>query len=471
MYLDVTTNPLVRTAQYLRISEDQAGLALGVARQAKETAELCERKGWAITGTYTDNNISASRYSRKQRPAYQQLLLDIEARKFDAVVFWDQDRLVRQPKELEEFISICERADLKLLASIGDSINVDTGEGLLVLRIKGAVAAEESRKTSARIKSKQRQLMEKGQLTGGNRTFGYSYSNNTLTIILDEAAHLREGAQRVLAGESIRSLAQSWNDHGVKTARGNTWAPTALARLLTSPLLIGTNKMGIKGDWEPILDQETHEALRALLADPKRRTNTIIRRYLLTGLVFCSSCRTKMVARPTVAKVRSYQCIRSPGSLSCGKRRVLAEPLEELISQAVTITLDSPELEKARLGKSAENRNLEVLRVKLKADRTSLEELSDDYYVQRIIDREGFFKARSALEGRIKSAEKQIAELQPANSQWDHKGSQLWEEWDSFSLGTKRAIIETIVERIWIHPARRGYNKFDRDRIFIDWSY
>ncbi len=38
--------------------------------------------------------------------------------------------------------------------------------------------------------------------------------------------------------------------------------------------------------------------IRALLANPERRTNKTARRYLLGGLLVCSHCGERLVARP-----------------------------------------------------------------------------------------------------------------------------------------------------------------------------
>jgi hypothetical protein len=45
-----------------------------------------------------------------RRPAYRQLLADIEAGAVDAVIVWALDRLHRRPAELERFFEVCDRA-------------------------------------------------------------------------------------------------------------------------------------------------------------------------------------------------------------------------------------------------------------------------------------------------------------------------------------------------------------------------
>ena len=96
------------TALYARISEDRAGEMLGIKRQLEDCEKYANLKGWPVADRYFDDDISA--YSGKPRPAYRRMLDDIASGQIDAVVVWHQDRLHRNPKELEEFLETCDRA-------------------------------------------------------------------------------------------------------------------------------------------------------------------------------------------------------------------------------------------------------------------------------------------------------------------------------------------------------------------------
>jgi site-specific DNA recombinase len=125
---------------------------------------------------YSDNNISAS--SGALRPEYHRLLADLTAGLVDAVAVYDLDRLTRRPIELESFVNTCDRANVTQLAFVGGGIDMGTGDGLLIARIKGAFAAEEARKTSQRGKRKKLELAQRGLPSGGGYT-GPSGSRKT----------------------------------------------------------------------------------------------------------------------------------------------------------------------------------------------------------------------------------------------------------------------------------------------------
>ena len=92
------------------MSRDAEARGLGIGRQRKDGEALAGRLGWPIVQEYSDNDLSASRYSHKPRQGYARMLQDLQEGAINAVVVYDQDRLVRQPKELEELLEVCDRA-------------------------------------------------------------------------------------------------------------------------------------------------------------------------------------------------------------------------------------------------------------------------------------------------------------------------------------------------------------------------
>jgi DNA invertase Pin-like site-specific DNA recombinase len=218
----MTRPTTIRAAIYTRISSDAGAGALGVARQEKDCRALCRDRGWqVIQPVYCDNDVTAAD-RKKVRPAYQRLLADIRAGKVDAVAVYDLDRLARQPDELGAFVVLCETMNVTELATVAGTIDVGTGDGLLVARIKAAVAEEEVRKTRQRIQRKNLELAEKGEPNpGGRRAFGWVRTEcvrNGTVVDEAEAELIREAARQFLAGESLRSIREDWRQRGIRGA-------------------------------------------------------------------------------------------------------------------------------------------------------------------------------------------------------------------------------------------------------------
>ena len=105
--------------------------------------KLAEQLGWTIGEEYVDNDISA--YSGRKRPAYEAMLEEIAAGRRDAVVVYHADRLTRRPIELEQFLEVVTAAGVRQVRFVaGGDIDVGNGDGLLVLRMLAAVAANAS---------------------------------------------------------------------------------------------------------------------------------------------------------------------------------------------------------------------------------------------------------------------------------------------------------------------------------------
>ena len=138
-------------AIYARISNDPEGDRLGVGRQIEDCRAEAARRGWPVADLYVDDDKSA--WSGKVRPEYERMVTDIDARRIDAVLFWHPDRLTRRPIEMEAFVEVCRRANVEV-AWLGGGLAPRDSDGLLLLRILGAVASDSSAKTSKRIKRK-----------------------------------------------------------------------------------------------------------------------------------------------------------------------------------------------------------------------------------------------------------------------------------------------------------------------------
>src|SRR3954451_8855378 len=131
----VTATPL-RALIYVRQSRDSED---GIGRQLEQCEALCERNGWTIVGKYDDNDETADAKKRKAaRPRYARLLADAEAGLGDVIVFQTTDRLLRDVREMEDFIDLVERTGIGVASTQLGPIRLDTVDGRMNARL-GAV--------------------------------------------------------------------------------------------------------------------------------------------------------------------------------------------------------------------------------------------------------------------------------------------------------------------------------------------
>lgn len=333
-------------AVYVRMSRDRTGEGVGIKRQ--ET--LCRRRatelGWDDSlHVYSDNDLSA--YSGRPRPGYQQLVDDIRDGSVDGVVVYDLDRLHRRPVELEEFIELADRMGVAL-ASVGGDVDLSTDNGRLYARIKGAVARAEMERKSTRQRAANLERAMRGERkVTSTRWFGYT---RDLELDLDEAGAIRDGAQWVLDGVSLRQVAQRWNDAGFVTAgKGVPWSGELVSQTLRSHHLAGIvtyrrellrDEDGhlVRGRWPAILDDDTWQSLQSVLTDPSRKWVTATgEQMLLSGLGVCGLCGEKIISGGRRGG-RRYRC----GGMG-GHVNRLADPVNTFVRDVVVERLSRPD--------------------------------------------------------------------------------------------------------------------------------
>lgn len=420
-----------------------------------------------------DNDISASDYTVKPRPAYERLLEDIKDGNVDAVLVYNLDRLTRRPVEFEQFHQTCQAAGVTNVRFVTGDMDLGTDDGLFVGRLQAALAAKESAVKSRRVKRKLDQVAAEGRPHGGsNRPFGFE--DDKITHKPDEVALIRKLLDRFLAGESTRSLTTWMNEQGIPTVRGGPWRTTTLTALLRSPRLAGLREhrdgtiVG-KAVWDPIISPQERDKLLALMQAKKQSGRRAPRRYLLSGLLRCGKCDSRLYSSPRET-TRRYVCISGPDHGGCGCLTVVAVPLEELVADAVLLRLDTPELASALSGaKRSDSDNAALMEI-VDNDREQLDELAA-LYANNVILIQEWMTARRVIEDRVIANERRIraatktTQLNAVIGQ----GRSLRTQWAGLNLGRQRAIVDAILDHGVIGPGVSGARTLDPDRVRLFW--
>ncbi len=461
---------VVRAGIYARISSDREGDQLGVTRQIEDCRRFAERCGYTVDEVYVDDDISA--WSGKPRPEFQRMLEDLRSRRIGAVLAWHLDRLTRHPRELEAFIDLCDELGVELGCVTGD---VDLGShiGRLTARMLGGLARYESDHKSERIRRKHEEIAAKGQVSGGGSR-PYGYESDKVTIRAAEAAIVRECAKRLLAGEPVRSIARDLNERGVTSASGGAWSPQSLRRMLASPRISGQRihrgEIVAKAVWPALISPEDGAKIRSLLANPERRTNKTARRYLLGGLLVCSHCGERLVARPRSGGKRRYACAKGPGFSGCGKTYINADDVERFVTEAALIRLDSAALQ--RVIERRQRRAPDAQRWLSEMEQAQAQQVElAAAYGNREISMDELRAARKPIEQRLTNARKQLGKLSRSSvlDRYVGNGDALRADWDALDLSQQHAIVAAVVDSVVVGPARRGYNRFDESRLTPVW--
>lgn len=464
------TGTPTKAAIYARISKDAEGVGAGVQRQVADCQNLADSLGWTVAETYIDNDISA--YSGKPRPEYQRMLADLADGLIDGVLCYHMDRLTRRPKELEEFVEAVDAAGVKHVRFVAGHTDIGTGDGLMMARVMGAFASHESATKKRRMERKWEQdALEGKPRRSGTRPFGYAA--DAVTVVPEEAAIIRQLVDRFLAGESTRSLCLWLTEQGVATTNGGRWQTSTLKQILTSGRIAGYREhRGVKvakAIWEPIITEDQHRQILAHVEARRRSGRRAPQRYLLSGLLRCGRCGTRLYSSARV-DTRRYVCQAGPDHYGCGRLTVVADPVERLIADAVLYRLDSPQLADALAGKASDDEHTAALSQALEEDEAQREELAQAYAAKAISMSE-WLTARKPIEERIDKTKRQLARMNghSALARVAGQGQELRKQWAGLNLQRQHAIIKTVLDHAVIRPMTPGVRTFDPNRVAPVW--
>jgi len=460
----------ISAAIYCRISKDRLGAGLGVERQRQDCEELAEKLGWNVVAQHTDNDISA--YSGKPRPGYRALLADIRAGRVNGVLAWHSDRLHRRPIELEEFITACETHGATVQTVRAGKVDLSTPSGRAVARTIGAWNRHEVEHMIERQKRAKLQAAQDGKFRGGRRAFGYE--SDGLTIRHDEATIIREMTTRILAGESLRSLATELTERGITGTRGGEWTGVALRDVLIRPrnaaLIEHHGEIVGPALWEPVLDEDVWRAVRSLVSSPGRwHGRSAARKYLGSGLYLCGLCG--LPVRITGHRRGNQQ---RPG-YRCSGRAVhvhrVADKVDQLVTDAVIERLSRPDAI-GLLRPRTPLVDVTALHTEASALRARMDELASLFATGTItVSQLGtgtteLTAALTVIEARIAVA------TMPSPLDGLVGSADVARVWLDLSLDRRRAVVDDLLT-VTILPGKRGRKAggiyFDPESVRLEW--
>jgi site-specific DNA recombinase len=282
-------------AEYARITSTKD--EWGVTRQLEATTKLAERQSDPIElRTYVDNNVSASDPDTVRRDSFEQLLDDMRAGHIRRVFASHIDRVYRVDDDKAKLVKIAKTSKTfeQIITQLSGTTSFANAQGRFRATIDAAVSTHEIEHAAERQLDMKAQYARMGRWAGGRRPFGYDVVGRAdaarLVINEREAAALRSAISAVLAGRSHRSVTAELNE-----VRTTPMRVTSLRQLLTRPSLAGhavhRGEIVGRGDWDAIIDDETHVRIVAHFAQRKQSgRRRPVRKYLGTSLFTCGVC-------------------------------------------------------------------------------------------------------------------------------------------------------------------------------------
>jgi site-specific DNA recombinase len=461
-----------RVALYGRVSLDRSNGDVGrsVTEQLDDLRAIATREGWTVVREFTDNDRSASRYARRSRPGFIELVEFIESGGCDLVAVWESSRLTRDLEVHLRMQRLCRERGVRWAVQ-NRVIDPDDIDDEFQSNINAVVDAHSSNQTAKRVQRAVRANAVAGR-PHGRHVYGYKrvydpVSRGLLEVAIDEdqAAVLREVADRFLSGASFYALAQDLEARGVPAPAGTRWHPTNLARLMRNPTYIGkrTHNGEVVGDadWPAIFDEHTWWQLQARLADParkSRREGSV--RHLLTELATCGVCGGRIQSQKARGPYRTLTCI----NRFCVARK--ESDVDDFVTQVIAARLSQPDVLDLLVSDHSDDDTKQAV-AEAQAKRARLQTFYDAAATGEITAA-ALGRIEATLLAEIKAAEDRARRAALPSAVRDLAGVDVAAVWDDLPITTRREVIRTLAE-IRILPTGRGTRHFDPDSVSITW--
>jgi site-specific DNA recombinase len=469
---------VTRALIYARISVEREGAeTVSVDRQETLCRAAAAAREFEVVGYERD--IGRSGFKRGvKREGWERIRKAIERGEADVLMAYSLSRIGRRVKDLLDLTEFLDEHGVKLVI-VDQAIDTTTPAGQLFYTVIAAINEMQSAQTRALVQSAVKVSAEAGEMrTGGRRQFGYT-ADRSAEIIESEAAVIRECVDRLLAGESVRSLARELNARGVVTSTGGQWAGQTLSQMLRSPRPAGMRIYKgqlIQGKWEPIVSVDRWTELVQNLDGRSRSSGIGTPAHLLTGLIVCGRCGENLFAHFSSAAGRKpqdqYSCMKRPGSERCGRLAGSKSTIDAYVVDALFEGLSLAELVPTDTGDSLGSIEAEI--ASLGAKRTEFRRLR---YVEDKLTEAEFDEFDSEASERLLDLE--AARVVAAGRQTEQdqllrpgKREDLEAWWDRATLDERRRALRRAISSITLQPAKvRGGNVFDTSRIQIEWTW
>ena len=327
MYSEISSPMDYHAALYIRLSkeDENEGPSQSVTNQESLLREFVRQQRLDVYDTYIDDGWSGTNFDR---PDFQRMIADIEAKRVNMVITKDLSRLGRDyimtghymeryfPEHRVRYISLLDGIDTGVDSTAND-----------ITPFRAIMNDMYAKDISKKIKSVKRDKQRKGQFIGGKPVYGYKmHPTEKNKIVIDEAVApvVRRIFGMALSGMSCRQIATRLNEEHIPTPATyaglpvgkpgpytGLWSSERISDMLQNETYIGNMVQGrsrkinyktkkcirqqpkdwvvVEGTHEPLIDRETFDKVRRLV-DSRKHTRSRTYDFLLKGLIFCHEC-------------------------------------------------------------------------------------------------------------------------------------------------------------------------------------
>lgn len=301
----------LRYCLYARKStEAEDKQALSIESQVKEMQTLAERERLHVV------EIKREAHSSKevgQRPIYNQMLEDIRAKKFNAILTWAPDRLSRNAGDLGSVVDLLDQKLLHEIRTYGQKFTNNPNEKFLLM-ILGSQAKLENDNKAVNVKRGLRTRCEMGWRPGVAPT-GYLNEKHVdkkcqCRIDPKRAPIIKQMFEKVAHEQwSGRKIYRWLKEIDFKTQHGKHLVLANIYIILRNPFYYGDFEYPVgTGQWytgkhTPIIDKELYTKVQMTL-NANYIPKTESKEFAFTKLIRCGHCGSGISADEKFKKLK-----------------------------------------------------------------------------------------------------------------------------------------------------------------------
>ena len=303
---------------YIRVStEDQTEYSPDA--QLAAIKAYCKTNGYRLLPEYIFADEGKSGRVAKKRPAFMKMIAAAKStpKPFDVILVHKFDRFARNRTDSVVYKSLLQKEFSISVISVTETIE-NNKMSIIMESMLDAMAEYYSINLGEEVKKGMTQKAARGEpLT--TAPFGYQMVNKRLVPVSAEAEFVRYMFRTFIKTKNYRALAETLNEKGVKTRRGNRFESRAVEYILKNPVYCGyirwnpagrtrrnyshPDLMVVKGTHAPLVSEDVFRAAQDAMYEIKKRypphrgksAEAKTKSHWLTGLVRCGTCGGAMV--------------------------------------------------------------------------------------------------------------------------------------------------------------------------------
>ncbi|MBP1562081.1 MAG: recombinase family protein [Oscillospiraceae bacterium] len=349
-------------AVYIRVSTDMQ-VELSPDSQLKMIEQYAKANDIIISKKYTYVDEGISGRKAEKRPAFMEMIATAKTkpRPFDVILVWKFSRFARNREDSIVYKSMLKKECGIDVVSVSEPIGEDK-TSILIEALLEAMDEYYSLNLAEEVRRGMTEKISRGGVVVAP-PFGYSIENGVY-VPNDNAPIVKMIFEKYLSGSGTRAIAAELNELGIKSTRGNTFGNRNIEYILNNITYIGKlrwNPNGkvtashkymatddtiiVDGKHEPIIDNETFDAVQEKLAATKKKYPARYQQrhetYFFRGYVRCSACGATLV-RAQASSSDSLQCHNYSRGQCSVSHSITIRKLKTAVLEAIGRDINNP---------------------------------------------------------------------------------------------------------------------------------